>query len=145
MKINKKIIKVRLDEIPEAEYKIFGLVSAEPDYKLSLLINKKFNFSLKNTEPISTNNKKEADVIFSRFSCHAGVEMTCTLISNKSGRNRFIEKLKNVDFLFYFSDPEQEITADEVSSKLREIGSITAVFTVDRNSLKDKNLNYLIP
>lgn len=143
MKSNKKITKVRLQDVHDDESMIFGLVSADPDYKLSLLINKKFNISLRNTAPISINTKEEAGIIFSRFSSHAGAEMTCTLVSNRSGRNHFIEKLRNVDFLFHLSDPENEMSAEEVNLKLREIGSVTAVFTVDNNSLKDKNLKYL--
>jgi hypothetical protein len=144
MKSNKKITKVRLQAVLDDESRIFGLVSADPDYKLSLLINKKFNISLKNTAPLTLNNNGEDDLTFSRFSSHAGAEMTWTLFSNRSGRNHLIEKLRNVDFLLHLSDPENEMSDEEVNLKLREIGSVTAVFTVDKNSLKDKNLKYLI-
>ncbi len=47
-------------------YIFMGLVSSEPDYKLSLLINKSLNISLKNTQPVNSPEVSTVS-IFSRF------------------------------------------------------------------------------
>jgi hypothetical protein len=144
MKSNKKIKKHQLDNLLDDEFHFFGLVSSEPDYKLSLILNRKFQISLKSIPPIIFKDTKNSEFSFSRFSASGGIAMTFSLISNKSDKNNFLKKLKNVDFILRVYDPENESTVDSLNSILRETESVTAVFIIDPDSMKDKNIQYLM-
>lgn len=141
---SKKITRLQLRNNRKDDFKILGLVSAEPDYKLSLSINKIPGVSLKNVSPITVNNKTE-EVSFSRFSSsNATSGITFNLISNRHGKDFLFRKLRNIDYVFQVYDPENEFDAERLSSDLREIETITAVFNIDPGTFKDKNLEYLI-
>lgn len=144
MKIIQKITRVQLKINQTDEFIILGLVSAEPDYKLSLVINKKIGISLKNISPVNIINDKGFELTFSRFSNSSdSTGLTFTLISNRSGKNFLIRKLKNVDYIFQVHDPESENNTDTLTASLREIETVNAVFNIDLNTFKDKNLQYL--
>ena len=96
MKINQKVTKVKLKVEQNNDYVLLGLVSAEPDYKLSFSLNKKFRISL-----------------------------------------------KNIDYLLQIQISEKEADLNSITLKLREIDSVTAVFNIDLDTIKDKNLHYL--
>jgi hypothetical protein len=145
MKGIQKITRVQLKISHEHEYIYIGLVSSEPDYKLSLIINKKFRISLRNSSPIKITDESGSEVSFSRFSdSGSSTGITFNLFSNRSGNNFLLKKLKNVDYILQIHDPENENNIDPFSSKLREIESVHAVFEIDLSIFKDKNLQYLI-
>jgi hypothetical protein len=119
-------------------------VSAEPDYKLSLTLNKKFRISLKNISPVKINNDIGSELTFSRFSdSSSSPDRIFNLISNRSGKNFLLKKLKNVDYIFQVQNPDNEININQITASLREIDTVTAVFNIDMNTIKDKNLRYL--
>jgi hypothetical protein len=139
-----KITKVQLKVNQNYESALLGIVSAEPDYKLSLAINRNLTISLRNASPVvipdSTSEKS-----FSRFSdtktSHGPV---FELISNHSGKNILLKKLKNIDFILRIYDPDNETDTGKISASLRSIDHVTAVFSLDPGTIKDKNLQYLI-
>jgi hypothetical protein len=144
MKSIQKVTRVKLNIEQNNDYILLGLVSAEPDYKISLSLNKKFRISLKNVSPVHLRGDNESESTFSRFSNNddrAGLNII--LLSNRSGKNYFIKKLKNVDFLLQIQSSENDPSLNDITSKLREIESVTAVFNIDINTIKDKNLQYL--
>ena len=144
MKSIQKITRVKLKINPIDDYILFGIVSAEPDYKLSLTLNKKFRISLRNISPVKITDNAGSELTFSRFSDTSGSpDKVFNLISNRSGKNFLLKKLKNVDFIFQIHDPENEINIDRITTALREIESVNAVFNIDRNIIKDKNFRYL--
>jgi hypothetical protein len=121
-----------------------GLVSAEPDYKLTLSINKKLGISLKNISPITLFEDNESEYVFSRFSNNiTNDNLIIDLISNRSGKNHLINKLKNIDFLLQVQISKNEDALNKITLCLKEIDFITAVFNIDIETLKDKNLHYL--
>ena len=143
--IKKKITRVQLKINHKEEFILFGLVSSDPDYKLSLALNKKFRISLKNVSPVKITDVTGSELVFSRFSDTSGSpDIMFNLIANSSGKNFLIKKLKNVDYIFQVLDPEYENNIDQITHNLREIESVNAVFNIDINTLKDKNLQYLI-
>lgn len=146
MKITKKVTRLRLEIRQPDEYIIKGLVSAEPDYKISLLINRKFKISLKNTDPLTVNSENEEPSIFSRFSTVPGnTGISYSLISNRTGaKQHLLKKFRNVDYLFVVHDPENMLRQEELSAGLRNMETITAVFSIDPHEIKDKNIGYLI-
>jgi hypothetical protein len=145
MKSTQKVTRVKLNIEQNNDYILLGLVSAEPDYKLSLALNKKFKVSLRNISPIMLTGENISELTFSRFSNHDNSsDLTFNLVTNRSGKNHLLNKLKNIDYLLQIQITEKEISSDNITSKLREIDTITAVFNIDLNTLKDKNLHYLI-
>jgi len=143
MKSLQRITKVQLKINYNDEFVLIGIVSAEPDYKLSYILNKNFNISLKNITPVIVRDKNGKELHFSRFSDTGNSsDNYFTLISNRFGKNHLLKKLKNVDYLLKVNDPD--ININTFTSKLKDIDTVTAIFIIDTDSLKDKNLQYLI-
>jgi hypothetical protein len=146
MKSRQKITRVQLETVTSNDFSLFGIVSAEPDYRLSLSINKVLKISLKNDSPVVIESQNKPGRLFSRFSYNSGRhEVSYHLISNKSEKDFFISKLKKIDYLFQVCSAENEADASLVAASLRSIDTVTAVFLFKTDEIKDKNLQYLIP
>lgn len=144
MKSKQKITRVQLKVNQIDEFILVGIVSVEPDYKLSLSLNKKFRISLKNISPVKVTDGNGTEMAFSRFSDNSGSpDIIYNLISNRSGKNFLLKKLKNVDYIFQVQDSENENNINQITTSLREIESVNAIFKIDINTFKDKNLQYL--
>jgi len=140
-----KIKKVHLRINEDHESSFLGVVSAEPDYKLSLTLNRQLNISLKNVSPVIISDESGKELAFSRFSdTSASPHIFYDLISNRSGKNFLFKKLKNIDYIFQIYDPQNEIDISNIISILRDNEFITAVFNLDSDLIKDKNLNHLL-
>lgn len=145
MKCDQKITRIQLKINPAGNISLFGLVSTEPDYKLSLILNKKLRISLKNSSPLTVKGNDGDPLLFSRFSCvNNSTEETYSLISNRSGKNFLVKNLRNVDYIFQIQDPECQSNAEQIASALKTIESITALFIIDSESIKEKYFHYLI-
>ncbi len=145
MKKTQKITRVQLNINQQDDYILLGIVSVEPDYKLSLLLNTKFGISLRNISPVKIIDEKRNELAFSRFSDLSGSpHMIFTLISNRFGKNFFLKKLNNVDYVLHIQDPDNESNINHIIARLREIDTVTAVFKIDLKIIKDKNFQYLI-
>jgi hypothetical protein len=144
MKSTQKVTRVKLDIEQNNDYVLLGLVTTEPDYKLSLSINKKFGISLKNISSIKINRDNESEQTFSRFSNNDDrAEFIFYLIANRSDKGFLLNKLKNVDYLLQIQNSEKEVDLNLITTNLREIDTVTAVFNIDADTIKDKNLHYL--
>lgn len=144
MKNSQKVTKVKLKLSQGCDFYLFGLVSSEPDYKLSLTLNKKFGIALKNISPINLSDGNFSEVTFSRFSdANSTHDISFTLISNRSVKQFFLKNLKNIDYVLKIQDSDDEDIVNKITTKLREIETINAVFSIDVNSIKDKYLQYL--
>lgn len=144
MKSTQKVTRVKLNIDQNNDYILLGIVSAEADYKLSLSLNKKFRISLKNISPITVIAENKSELTFSRFSNNdKPADLMFCLVSNRSGKNYLLNKLKNIDYLFQIQNPDNEVNMNPITSNLREIDTVTAVFNIDLDSIKDKNLQYL--
>jgi hypothetical protein len=145
MKKATKVTRVRLQLDQINSFILLGLVSSEPDYKLSLTLNKKFNISLKNIEPVKLTGDNESELLFSRFSYSGeSPDRLINLVSNRSGKNFLIRKLRNIDYIFHFNDPDSDLSIEQLTSDLRDIPAITAVFNINTDSIRDKNLHFVI-
>jgi len=145
MKSRQKITRVQLDVDANEDYLLLGVVSAEPDYKLSLCINRKLNLALKHKNPIELIDENGVHHQFSRFMDHsANSGLTYNLISNKSGRAFFLRKLNKIDYLLQVQSSENDYDCENLTISLRSLESITAVFPLEPGEIKDKNLQYLI-
>jgi hypothetical protein len=141
MKKIQKVTRLKLHNDENHDYILLGLVSAEPDYKLSLSLNKKLSISLKNISPIKIPG---IELVFSRFSnANNPGNNIFNLISNRADKAYFLNKLKNIDYLLQIMVAENESDLNNITSRLREVEAVTAVFNIDIKTLKDKNLHYL--
>lgn len=144
MKHNQKITRVQLKIDHEEDSIFLGLVCAEPDYKLSLLINNKLSISLKNIAPLKLGENPGTQLTFSRFSYSKKVhEISYNLFSNRSGKMFLLNKLKNVDYIFSVYDPDKILNPESLTSAMREIEIVNAVFYIDLLTFRDKNLHYI--
>ena len=144
MKNIQRITRVQLKINKKDEFILFGIVSPEPDYKLSLSLNKKFRISLKNIIPVKIINDNGSELAYSRFSDSSkSPDLVFNLFSNRSGKSFLLNKLKNIDYIFLVQDSENEYNTDQITASLREIESVNAVFNIKINTFKDKNLQYL--
>jgi hypothetical protein len=145
MKSRQRITKVQLDVDANEDYILLGIVSAEPDYKLSLSINRKLRLDLRHKVPIELNDENGVNHQFSRFmdqSLNDG--LTYNLISNKSGNAIFLKKLNKIDYLLQVLSAENNFNRENLILALRSVETITAVFPLEPGEIKDKNLQYLI-
>jgi len=145
MKGTPKIKRVKLKVSNDPDSILIGIVSAEPDYKLSLTLNRKLGISLRNTEPVEIHEEPDPELSFSRFSdSSAQTGVIYDLVSNRSGKNCFIKKLKNIDFIFQVHNIYDESEINRILSVLRDIDCITGVFKISPDtSGKEKNLQYI--
>jgi hypothetical protein len=144
MKRNQKITRVKLKINQEDALSLIAVVTSEADYKLSLAINKKFRITLRSISPLKISGDTGIEMSFSRYSdADPSKEVAHTLVSNRSGKNFLLKKLKNVDFIFQVHDSENKSDIKRIATGLREIESVTAVFSIELNSLNEKNLLYL--
>jgi hypothetical protein len=145
MKATPKIKRVRLKVTRKVDSVLVGIVSSEPDYKLSLSLNRKFNISLKNSDPVVCLADSGQEMIFSRFSdSSASQDLGYDLTSNRCGKNFLLKKLKNIDYLLHVHNIGNEANTDQIISLLKNTEFVTAVFNIEPDSLKDKNLRYII-
>jgi hypothetical protein len=120
MKSLQKITRVQLKISHIDESIMLGIVSAEPDYKLSHTLNKKFRISLKNISPVNITDNNGLELVFSRFSDSGGSpDIIFNLISNRTGKNYLLKKLKNVDYIFQIQDPDKEININNIAASLK--------------------------
>jgi hypothetical protein len=144
MKNSRKITKIHLPINDQDFPIIIGIVSPDPDYKLSLKLNKKLTISLRNISPVEFQDKDGNEFLFSRFSDTSGVpDSSYQLISNRSGNNFLLKKLKNIDHLLLLRDTGKNLDPEQIMSLIRGIDTVTGVFNFDFKTLKDKNLRYL--
>jgi len=144
MKGRPKITKFQLDDQKNEICAFLGIVSAEADYKLSFLLNKKLKLALKNVKNLEVAGENGSNLMFSRYSDTSGAPgITCNLISNRSDKDFLLKKLKNIDYFFQVHSYGDKCNIEQITDSLREIDSITAVFRLVPEEIKDKNLNYL--
>lgn len=129
----------------EEEWYFIGLVSAEADYRTSIILNKHLNISLKNNNSIIIRIKNR-ETNFSRFSSESKYsELSYDLISNKSKHEHLLPKFPNLDFILRISGVHDHDIVNEVVSKIRDTKEITGVFILDKEILMDYNIHQIIP
>jgi hypothetical protein len=145
MRNSQKITRIHLPVNEQDIPLVIGIVSPDPDYKLSLKLNRKLCISLKNTDPVEFQDVEGKKFLFSRFSDTSVVpDSHFQLVSNRAEKNFMLKKLKNIDFLLLCQNPPKNFRLENVMSKIREIDTVTGVFNIDFKTLKDRNLKYLI-
>lgn len=139
-----KLTRIRLNVSDITEPVICGIASPDPDYKLSLKLNKKLKISLRNSSPVEITTEGEQKTAFTRFSdINEADNVSFHLVSNKSGRNLLLRSLKNIDFFMFISDQGGHYETSRLVEQMREVENITGVFRLDANALNDKDFKFL--
>ena len=145
MKKGQKITRVKLKISSDDSYCLIGIVTADPDYKLSLALNRRLNISLKSSPPVEIIDENGFVRRFSRFAyTSSSHELSYTLVSNLSDNEALLKKLNKIDYFFMVHSTEEEPESESFAALLRTIESITAVFVFSSAEIKDKNIDYLI-
>lgn len=119
------------------DHQFFGLVCHEPDYKTSLLLNKKLNINLSSSEPVLLNTAD--DVSFSRFTARSRyTDLSYKLVSNKSLNITLSKNFPSLDFIFVICGSLNNDIVEETQKKIRENKEVTAVFLLDHAKLSDE-------
>ena len=145
MKAPSKKTRLKLKPDINDEDQFLGLVSAEADYKVSLLINQSLGLNLKSNSPVvKTVNKN--DIFFSRFTSDSKYsEIVYELISNDAGKEKLLSRIPSIDFILRIKGVSNKETIEDIIRKIRNIGEITGVFTLDKNSRMENNFYKIIP
>lgn len=123
------------------EFFFLGVVSAEPDYRLSVLINKHLGTDLRKCDDEIAVQSDPGKPSFSRFTT---VPPGLSLVSNRSEGHILVRKLKKIDFFLLFCKQTERQKTEELATNLREIPEITAVFVLDSRKITDRNLPLLV-
>ena len=136
----RKITRHTIESGEPQSFHFLGVVSAEPDYRLSVMINRHLGCNLrKSTREISATMPAGTQT----FSLFTSDDLAFSLVSNRNGGNVLLRKLKNIDFLIIPGYIRNRQTAEDLSASLREMAEITAVFIFDSREISDRNLELL--
>ena len=137
---NDKIKRVHLNLDEELNFSAYGIVSSEPDYKISLLLNNLLGTSLRSADPVKYEVSDRRYINFSRFNDLTQLPSSwISVVSNRSDNYPLIRKFPNIDFIVLQFD---ELTPEGDSmlfNLLKSSAFISAAFVIDKTSF-DKNL-----
>ena len=140
MSRERKITRHTIESAVPQPFFFLGVVSAEPDYRLSVMINRHLGTDLRKCPEDITLDTAAGTRNFSRFSPE---NRAFALISNRSGGTVLLKKLKNIDYLLVPSQQNNIKTAEQLAASLRLIPEITAVFMLDSRETADRNIALL--
>jgi hypothetical protein len=140
MSRERKITRHTIESAVPQPFFFLGVVSAEPDYRLSVMINRHLGTDLRKCPEDITLDTAAGTRNFSRFSPE---NRAFALISNRSGGTVLLKKLKNIDYLLVPSQQHDIKTAGQLAASLRLIPEITAVFILDSSETTDRNIALL--
>jgi len=124
---------------PGKNFSFLGIVTTEPDYKLSHLLNKGLGVSLSHSTDEIVNEPDNVNPSFSKFVTR---DRKYALISNKSGQSLLLRKMSKIDFLFIES-ADSNTNISLTAELIRKINGITAVFILNSTDVRDKNTEIL--
>ncbi|MDX9728836.1 MAG: IPExxxVDY family protein [Bacteroidales bacterium] len=140
MSRERKITRHTIESAAPKTFFFLGVVSAEPDYRLSVMINRHLGTDLRKCPEDIIIETATGTRNFSRFSPE---NRAFALVSNRSGGSVFLKKLKNIDYLLVPAQQDDVKTAEQFAASLRIIPEITAVFILDSRETTDRNIALL--
>ena len=129
---------LRLEIEPDYTFLLFGIVTSEPLYRLSWLINQALHLNLSADKPVRVmHSKRQVVQEFELFRFINEGEHIFELFQNKGQQGSLIEEHKQTDFFFKIYGENRE--SSFWISKLKTIKNISLVFEIKPGSLKSKN------
>jgi len=134
MKLSGKKIRHKLLESDNPAILFLGLVTPEPDYKTSLLLNSALGTRFHSKPSLVRAAAENPECSFSRFS--SGSEYNDTsyeLVRNRNKKCVIDKKFSSLDYLLIIKGDEIADTRDYLVTRIRGIREISAVFVLDDN------------
>lgn len=135
-KITRHIIPAH--EIPQ--FLFLGIVSAEPDYRISVMLNRHLGSGLRKCDHDVTAVTEGGE---NRFSCFVSIMPAFSLVSNHGEGSTLIRKLRKIDFFLVISGAPDQKRAESLANTVRKIPEITAVFIFNSQTVNDINTSLL--
>lgn len=123
------------------DYIFLGIVSAEPDYRLSVMLNRHLSIDLRHSQTDIREGKGTDETTWSHFTT---TPLTLSLVSNKSRGKILIKKLKNIDYLLVIHNAADRKNAGSLAAAVRKCPEVTAVFVFESLETGDRNLALLV-
>jgi hypothetical protein len=130
--------KIGSREIPD--FIFLGIVSSEPDYRLSVMLNRHLGIDLRHSQTDISDETGPSDQRYSRFTTNP---VTLSLVSNRNQGKSLIRKLKNIDYLLILHGPPDRKQAEALAASVRRSSEVTAVFVFESKEINDSNLSLL--
>jgi len=140
MSRERKITRHTIESAVPQPFFFLGVVSAEPDYRLSVMINRHLGTDLRKCPEDIIIDTSAGTRNFSRFSPE---NRAFSLVSNRSSGTVLLKKLKNIDYLLVPAQQDDAKTTEQLAASLRLIPEITAVFVLDSRATADRNIALL--
>ncbi len=136
MNREKKITRLTIPAEDIPQFLFLGIVSAEPDYRISVMLNRHLGAGLRkcNNDVTAVSDSGEH-----RFSCFASDTPAFSLVSNHCDGNILIHKLRKIDFFLVISGAPDEKRAESLANTVRKIPGVTAVFVFSSRTVNDRN------
>lgn len=134
-----KITRVTISAGNEESFVFFGIVTSEPDYTISLRINKKAGISLRHSKDEVTLRSGSETITFQKF---VTPDHNYALVSNRSGKHFLLTRPGKIDLLFSSRDANKA-NAEVLAALLRTVQGITAVFVFESSDIRDKNIEMI--
>jgi len=123
------------------DFVFLGIVSTEPDYRLSVMLNRHLAIDLRHSQTDICEVRGKDETTWSRFTT---TPLTLSLVSNKSRGKILIRKLKNIDYLLVIHSADDGKNAGALAAAVRKCPEVTAVFLFESLEIGDRNLSLLV-
>lgn len=137
----KKITRHTISDSGIPDFLFLGIVSAEPDYRLSVMLNRHLATDLRHSQTDIKEGKGIDESTWSRFTT---TPLTLSLVSNKSSGKILVRKLKNIDYLLVLHDTADRRDAESLAASVRKCPEVMAVFLFESQEISDRNLSLLV-
>ncbi len=129
MKSQRKKIRHKLLVTDTAGDWLLGLVTTDPDYKTSLLLNSTLNIRLKASQPVTIESGDNGKCSFSRFtSLSETSEISYFLVANKAENCLLNRQYPAIDYFLLIRGNNAE---EQIIEAIRKTVEITAVFRLE--------------
>lgn len=133
--------KFNYDFEKEMEFLLIGIVSHLDDYSICWSLNHKLNIHLSKREDIIIENKRSKQTAeYPCFSFYDEEEYKdYVLLQNKSGANRILNELTEIDYFLKISGFIQGETEENILKKLKKIEGISLAYKINHKLLSKTN------
>lgn len=133
--------KVEFDFAQEMEFLLYGISSHLDDYSISWSINQMLNLKLSKTNNVVIENPRNK--IQTEFACFSYEDeedyKDYVLLQNKSGINKILRELNEVDYFFKVSGFLPSEIDEYLLSRLKKINGINLAYRINHKLLSKTN------
>jgi len=141
MNREKKITRHIIPNEDLPQFLFLGIVSSEPDYRLSVMINRHLGAGLRKCDNDVTAVTESGE---HHFSCFVSDMPAFSLVSNHGEGSILIRKLRKIDFFLVISGAPDQKRAESLANSIREIPEVTAVFIFNSRTVNDRNVSLMV-